>query len=137
MSAYSHKRTFGTLNTFAFPPCRCAIDTWSIKAANLMIKVIAAVLVLGVYSLVQGGARESSDLSQVGFRDRQANAFPSLYHVRGILAAYSGKVIVYIEPGHLAFYAKMPSGREILRVIQTPHFNCDKIRPLWNPRPIG
>ncbi len=94
-----------------------------------MIKVIAAVLVLGVYSLVQGCARESSDLSQVGFRDRQTDAFPSIYHVRGILAAYSGKVIVYIEPGHLAFYAKMPSGRDILRVIQAPNLYCDKIRP--------
>ncbi len=102
-----------------------------------MIMMIAAVLVLGVYSLVQGCARESSDLSQVGFRDRQTDAFPSLYHVRGILAAYSGKVIVYIEPGHLAFYAKMPSGRDILRVIQTPHFKREKIRPLRYQRSKG
>ncbi len=137
MSAYSQKRTFGTPGAFTSPPSRCTFDTWSIKAANLMIKVIAAVLVLGVYSLVQGGARESSDLSQVRFRDRQTDTCPSLYHVRGILAAYAGKVIVYIEPGHLAFYAKMPSGRHILRVIQTPHFNCDKIRPLRNQRSIG
>ncbi len=83
MSAYSQKRTFGTQTAFASPPSRCTIDTWSIKAANLAIKVIAAVLVLGVYSLVQGGARESSDLSQVGFRDRQADAFPGRDHARG------------------------------------------------------
>ncbi len=92
----SQKRSFGTPSAFTSPPSRCTFDTWSIKAANLMIKVIAAVLVLGVYSLVQGCARESSDLSQVGFRDRQTDAFPSLDYVRGILVANSGKVVVYI-----------------------------------------
>ena len=114
MSAYSQKRTFGTLNTFAFPPCRCAINTWSIEPANLAITVITAVLVLGVYSLVQGCARESTDLSQIGFRDRQADAFPGRNEARGILTTHAGEVIVHVEPGHLTFDAQMPDGRAVL-----------------------
>ena len=117
--SFSQTRTSGALNKFAFPPCRCAIDTWLIEPRNLAIKVIAAVLVLGVYRLVQGCARESSDLSQVGFRDRQTDACPSLDDGRGILAANSGKVIMHIEPGHLAFYAHMPSGNKALWIVQT------------------
>ncbi len=132
----SQKRSFCTPTAFASPLSRCTIDTWSIKPANLAIKVIAAVLVLGVNSIVQGCARESTDLSQVGFRDRQADACPSLDEVRGILATNSGKVVVYIEPGHLAFYASMPSGCNILRVIQTPDFYDDHFRPLRYQRSI-
>ena len=119
MSAYSQKRTLGILNTFASPPSRCAIDTWSIEPANLAIKVIAAVSVLGVNSFVQGCAREPDDLSEVRFRDRQIDTSPSLDDGRGILAADSGKIIVHIEPGHLAFYAQMPSGNKALWVVQT------------------
>ena len=80
MSAHSQERSFGTSTAFASPPSRCTIDAWLVKPAKLTMKVIAAVLVLGVNSLVQGCARESADLSDVGFRDRQADASPGRAH---------------------------------------------------------
>ena len=89
-ASYSQDRTFGTPTAFAWPANRCTIDAWLIKPANLAIMVIAAVLVLGVYSLVQGCARESSYLSEIRFRDRQADAFPGRDHARGILPAHPG-----------------------------------------------
>ncbi len=82
-------------------------------------------------------ARDPAGLSEVRSRDRQTDTCPGLCRVRGILAAYSGKVIVYMEPGHLAFYAKMPSGRKGLRIVQTRGHNVDPVRPLRYQRSIG
>ncbi len=55
---------------------------------------------------------------------------PTPLQVSGFVAGDSRKVVLDIEPRHLAFYASMPSGCEVLWVVQARGHHYQKLRRL-------